>query len=308
MNEVEELLNDVENDENEELSVEEKKKAINLQDLIYIKKYINKRHKNYTTETDAKYEAFTDTITAEHDHFKDEYEKTTSDLQETYDEFMANAAAGIDAKAEEAVAREYSNITDQLTKIKNGSITVGKATDTTTVQGVNFADDGATTFGEYIYCKKKLMWSGQYQMTYDDIVEKAFLLTEDVPLDLLKAIDGPGKYIIVGSENGDPGSSTPHQLFECEVIVGSYDDGKRLLITSANIFRINGVTGFTPDKLKYVHLAFTVTGGINIDTSGNILLPPYKSNIRIMPIDYSTAIYAGVFPKLYMRAIYKIVE
>lgn len=46
------------NENLEELSLEDQKKAINLQDLVYVKKYIDKKQEDHVKETEAEHEQF----------------------------------------------------------------------------------------------------------------------------------------------------------------------------------------------------------------------------------------------------------
>ena len=198
MSEIEEIMPT--NDEPiEDLPMEQKKKAINLQDLIYVKAYINLRHNTYKHEMDGKYADFVAETTAERNHFKNEYEQTSADLQATYDEFMENVASGVDQKVVESTEEALSNVTRQIDYIKNGTTTVGKASNATKVQNIDLTADTTAQFGNYIVSKEKLVWSGTAQFTYDGSgTEKGFKLSAaSAPAALLTVFDRNRKYRIV---------------------------------------------------------------------------------------------------------------
>ena len=67
MNEIEQILTT-----GEELPMEDQKKAINMQDLVYVKRYIDKRQNDYEAEMDSKHTTFKDDVNTDNSDFRDE--------------------------------------------------------------------------------------------------------------------------------------------------------------------------------------------------------------------------------------------
>lgn len=163
---------------NEELSMEDQKKAINLQDLVYIKKYIDDNHydKNETdtileTSITTKVESEVATKVADTCYSKDEidanhYTKTEIDNSrytktETDETFykrtdeVANAAFATSALSAETAGSCDRAVYAETAVTVPGALPVGFAFDV----------NGVLTCGDIVIPYKKLLWEGSAMPT-----------------------------------------------------------------------------------------------------------------------------------------------
>ena len=132
----------------EELPTGDKKKAINLQDLLYVKKYIDDNLKPYRTEMDERYEEFQKNADAQ-------YEEFTKNAEAQYEKFTTDLTNLAETTAQEVASSTTNEILGNI--LENDGTAVANANK---VQGVDLSDDTVSKFGEYVISKKKLLWNG----------------------------------------------------------------------------------------------------------------------------------------------------
>ena len=310
MSDIEDIMT-MSEEEFEELPIEDKKKAINLQDLIYAKGYMNSLHNNHKDAMDDKYNEFTSNITAEHDYFKNDYNTTSAELAATYEtnhnrleadyqDFCERTNADMETWVSEKIASHVAETEEILDNIRSGPYLVYKSQDTIKVQGADFSADTATQVGDYIYRKEKLVWSGSVALSYDSETEKSWSLdVASAPKDLLNVFERNCRYRIVFDNTQ---YVLPNEL-ELEVTTTITSDQY-----GANVIPFHCGSAFIVENALYADSTSLAVcyldASITKDSSGN-----YSGSFYIRPTEYkSKKITTGSYILFNIRKVYKIVS
>lgn len=246
----------------EELPVEDQKKAINLQDLVYVKKYIDDYHYD-KEETDA----MIDSKVAE--AVEDKVNDTCYNKDETYNK-----------------SETYSKTETDETFYKKTD-TVDNATK---VQNVNFSDDNVAKIGDYIISKKKLIWNSDIPLVFLDQGSAAYwhdlgVDMNSVSTEFINLIEANCKYKLIGCARRIEGTEYIDAgvdfEFECDFNTVQ-KNGTCISVSSSSVFMIPFITYDTSKSTGDAIPTFYLNGIITRDSSGNLKLSESDITISLL--------------------------
>lgn len=154
----------------EEMSMEDKKKAINLEDLVYVKKYIDIKHDEHVSEMDAARNAHEEEVDTKYSNFISETRNTI----------------------ETEINSNLGEVRTSINNIVNGTTTVPKAANATNATNANNSTkvnnleivqdaNGVLKIGDVIIPQKKLIYDTKIEITdYTTITLSETIKTGDV--------------------------------------------------------------------------------------------------------------------------------
>ena len=294
----------------EELPMEDQKKAINLQDLVYVKEYINRRQNDYETEMDDKYTNFESGMTNNFNTFTADMTSNNANFQNemTADnaEFKSDIQSTIQNTIKGGMDAELADFQAQIDNIVDGTTTV---TNSNRIQGIDLSSDDIAGFGPYFISRKKFAWSAkideEVKMTFDTDNNMLYISVDSAPIELLNAIQPNKVYELKGGFNG-----VNKKTFKCTFNTYDYTENTNsttISVDGGDVFYIPNMFTTSGDLALFVP-KFTFDYYPSDGTYAGRGNTSYVIGFKLITEDSDSGLNSSSYTSCYLKELYEIVE